>query len=90
MRIDTAQERIAQVLTSEFAQNRGYIDDPLFPNDVEHMSQSLGIELGLMSRRLLPLGRRLRFSFPGWIFPLGLSCRRWKRDVLQEGSEALL
>ena len=44
MRLDTAQKRIAQGLTSELVENDRDVDDPLLPNDVQHELQAAAVE----------------------------------------------
>lgn len=44
MRLDTAQERIAQGLASELVEDDGNVDNPLFANDVQHALQVVAVE----------------------------------------------
>jgi len=44
MRLDAAQERIAQGLASELFEDDRDVDDPLLPNNVQHELQAAAVE----------------------------------------------
>src|SRR5581483_1592834 len=89
MRLDTAQERIAQHLASEPVEDNGDVDDPLLANKVQHELQAAAVEFSRVHCTLL-IVCRLDRGRPSRLDTSDLDGQSCERNVAKECSKALL